>query len=148
MIFEDSHTSIGEVDLHSVEENIGFELPVEYKSFLLKHNGGRPILDSVRHENQHFDYVGYFYAIRGETYHDDLLRQIGELKGMIPDGYLPIAESPGGDVFCISLKKPTKGAVFHWDHEEANYDGEPWEHNMTNLSPSFSVFLDSLCVGE
>jgi len=148
MEFIDSQKSISEEDLLSVEEKIGFELPSEYKSFLLKHNGGSPALDGVRHNNEHFDYVGYFYAVRDEMYHDDLVRQIKEHEGMVPANYLPIGESPGGDVFCISLKGESKGAVFHWDHEEANYDGEPWEYNMTKLSPSLNQFLKDLCVGE
>ncbi len=148
MEFIESYNSISENDLQNVEEKIGYQLPTKYKLFLLKHNGGRPVLNGVRHEGQHFDYVGHFYAICGETYHDDLLRQIKEHKDMIPEGYLPIGESPGGDVFCISLKKSTLGALFHWDHEEANYDGEPWEYNMTNLSPSLTKFLEELCVGE
>ena len=144
----ESYNSISLEDLIEVERKITYQLPEEYKLFLLKHNGGRPVLDGVRYENEHFDFVGYFYAIRGEMYHDDLVRQIGEYKNLIPEGYLPIGESPGGDVFCISLKEPNKGSVFYWDHEEANYDGEPWEYNMTNLSPSLTEFLKSLCVGE
>ncbi len=123
-------------------------MPAEYKTFLLNHNGGRPVLDDVSHENQHFDYVGHFYSIRGEIYHDDLVSQIEEHKDIIPVGYLPIGESPGGEVFCISQKEPTKGAVFHWEHEEANYDGEHWEYNMTNLSQSINVFPEELCVVE
>ena len=148
MEFIDSYNPISENDLKNVENKIGYQLPDEYKSFLLKHNGGRPNLDGVRHNGEHFDYVGHFYAIRGEMYHDDLIHQIKEYKDMIPEGYLPIGESPGGDVFCISLKDPTKGALFHWDHEEANYDGEPWEYNMINLSPSLNEFIKGLCVGE
>ncbi len=148
MEFVESNNPINENDLRIVEDKIGYHLPEEYKTFLLKYNGGRPSVDGVRHNDQHFDYVGYFYAIRGEMYHDDLVRQIKEYKDMIPEGYLPIGESPGGDVFCISFKEPTKGALFHWDHEEANYDGEPWEHNMTNLSSSLNEFLEGLCVGE
>lgn len=148
MEFVESCNAIGQKDLLEVEEKIGCQLPDEYKSFLLKHNGGRPVIDGVRHNNEHFDYVGYFYAIRGEMYHDDLSRQVGEYKDMIPEGYLPIGESPGGDVFCISLKASTKGSIFHWDHEEANYDGDPWEYNMTNLAPSLNDFLAGLCVGE
>jgi hypothetical protein len=148
MEFLESYDAISQRDLEKVEGEVGYQLPQEYKLFLLKHNGGRPILDGVRHENEHFDYVGYFYAIRGEMYHDDLARQIIEHKDMIPEGYLPIGESPGGDVFCISLKEPTKGAVFHWDHEQANYDGEPWEYNMTKLASSLTEFLEGLCAGE
>jgi len=78
MEFVESYNSISPSDLIEVESKIGYQLPEEYKSFLLKHNGGRPVLDGVRHENEHFDYVGYFYAIRDEMYHDDLARQIGE----------------------------------------------------------------------
>lgn len=148
MEFVESCRSISPIDLIEVENKIGYQLPEEYKLFLLSHNGGRPVLDGVRHENEHFDYVGYFYAIRGEMYHDDLARQIGEHKDMIPEGYLPIGESPGGDIYCISLKEPTKGSIFHWDHEEANYDGEPWEYNMTKLAPSLTAFLEGLCIGE
>lgn len=148
MEFLESYNSISISDLIEVESKIGYQLPEEYKSFLLKNNGGRPVLDGVRYENEHFDYVAFFYAIRGEMYHDDLARQISEHKDMIPGGYLPIGESPGGDVFCISLKEPNKGSIFHWDHEEANYDGQPWEYNMTNLSPSLTAFLEELYVGD
>ena len=148
MEFAESYDAISPTDLEKVENKVGYQLPQEYKSFLLKHNGGRPLLDAVRYKNEHFDFVAYFYAIRGEMYHDDLARQIGEHEDMIPEGYLPIAESPGGDVFCISLKESTMGAIFHWDHEEANYDGEPWEYNMTKLAPSLTKFIEGLCVGE
>lgn len=143
----ESHKSTNMDELLAVEERIGFSLPSEYKDFLLKFNGGRPALDGVRHDGEHFDFVGYFYAIRGDMYHDDLVRQLGEHKDMIPKGYLPFGESPGGDVFCISMKEPAIGAVYHWDHEEANYEGEPWEYNMTKLSPSLAQFFKGLCVG-
>jgi len=148
MEFVDSYSPLSPDDLAEVEAKVGRPLPEDYKLFLLKHNGGRPVLDGVRHNGEHFDFIGHFYAVRGEMYYNDLVRQIGEHEGMIPKGYLPIGESPGGDVFCLSLKNPTEGAVFHWDHEEANYGGEPWEFNMTNLSPSLVVFLEGLCADE
>ncbi len=74
MEFVESCNSISSNDLIEVERKIGYQLPEEYKVFLLKHNGGRPVLDGVRHDNEHFDYVGHFYAIRGEMYYDDLFR--------------------------------------------------------------------------
>ena len=148
MEFIETYKSISDSDLLNVESDLGFKLPDDYRSFLLQHNGGRPVLAGVRYENEHFDFVGYFYGVRGETYHDDLIRQYKEHMGMIPLGYLPIADSPGGDAFCISLKEPSIGAIFHWDHEEANYDGEPWEYNMTKLAPSLAVFLAELRDGD
>ena len=109
MEFVDSYNPLSPNDLAEVEAKVGRPLPKEYKSFLLKHNGGRPVLDSVSHNGEHFDFIGHFYAVRGEMYYNDLVRQIGEHEGMIPKGYLPIGESPGGDVFCLSLKKTYRG---------------------------------------
>lgn len=147
MKINNSYSPINQDDLVRVERLIGFELPQAYKSFLLIHNGGRPLLDGVSYKGEHFDFLGHLYAVRGESYHDDLIRNIKQYKELIPSGYLPIGESPGGDVFCISMKEPNLGAVFHWDHEEANYDGVPWEYNMTNISPSLEEFLESLNEG-
>lgn len=102
----------------------------------------------MQYDNEYFDTVGHFYAVLNECEYDDLVRQIREYEGKISKDYLPIAESPGGNVFCISLKSEEYGYVYHWDHETANYDGEPWDYNMTCLSTSFEEFLNNLKDGD
>ena len=133
-----------EREIPLIEKRLGFKLPSQYREFLLKNNGGTPRPDTVPYEGEYFDYVALFYAIRNNAYSNDLFRNIEEYKKYILSHYLPIAESPGGDVYCISLKSEDYGSIYYWDHEEANYDGDPWEENMIKLANSLTDFLESL----
>ena len=141
---KDSYSSISKDDIGRLESDLSIKISDQYSAFLLQHNGGRIVPDGVKVDGEHFDFVGHLYAIRNELAYDDLLTKIDELKGMILGHYLPFGESPGGDVFCLSLSSEEFGAVYHWDHEEANYDGDPWEYNMTKVASSFNDFLEGL----
>ncbi len=132
----------GELDV--VESRLGFSLPYDYREFLKSVNGGKPILDTVELNGEYFDYVGELFSVRNNMYSNDIFRNIEEYRGYLLEHYLPIGNSPGGDIYCISTKQEEFGAVYYWDHEEANYDGEPWEDNMIKLSSSFSEFVDNL----
>ena len=140
----DSYTPLNESDIGRIEERLELTLPKEYREFLLKNNGGKPIPDTVKYEGEYFDYVSFFYAARFNTYGDDLFRNVEEYNEYILPHYLLFGESPGGDVYCLSLKAEDLGAVYYWDHEMANYDGEPWEENMIKLAPSLNEFLAGL----
>lgn len=141
---KDQEESLSESAIPAIEKRLGFSLPNEYRDFLKISNGGSPVPDAVKYEGEYFDYVSMFYSVRRNAYSNDLFRNIEEYRELIPSHYLPIGESPGGDVFCLSLKNEDYGAVYYWNHEEANYDGEPWEMNMIKLAASFNEFLDSL----
>jgi len=140
----ESYKRLSGSDIARIEEKLKVKLPEEYREFLLKYNGGKPIPDAVRHEGEYLDFVAFFYAARFNIYADDLLRNVEEYSEYILDHYLPFAESPGGDVYCLSLKPDEHGSVYYWDHEMANYDGEPWEENMIKLARSFDEFLAGL----
>ena len=141
---QNQETPLKDREIPVIEKRLGFKLPEQYKAFLLKNNGGTPSPDTVPYNGEYFDYVSLFYAVRTNAYSNDLFRNIEEYKEYILDHYLPIAESPGGDVYCISLKTDDYGAIYCWDHEEANYGGEPWEENMIKLANSLNEFLESL----
>ena len=140
----ESYTPLNESDIEQIESKLGFALPGEYRVFLLKNNGGRPIPDGVKHEGEYFDFVSCFFGVRFNTYADDLFRNIEEYSEYVLSHYLPIGDSPGGDLYCLSLKDGDFGSVYHWDHELANYDGDPWEENMTKLAGSLNEFLGNL----
>ncbi len=142
----DSQLPLTVKEVEDVELKLGYELPSEYRIFLQKTNGGIPKPDAVKHEGEYWDYVAYFYAVRNGLYADDLFRNLEEYREMVPSHYLPIGESPGGNLYCLSLKNKDFGAVYFWDHDEANYDGEPWEENMTLLAKSLSEFTEGLYV--
>jgi len=140
----DSYGKLSRSDIKALESDLSIDFPPEYVEFLQEYNGGRPFPDGVKVNGDHFDFIGHLYAIRKELAHDDLARNIEEYKDMILGHYLPFGESPGGDVYCLSLKPEEFGFVYHWDHEEAIYEGEPWEYNMTQLATSFNQFLAEL----
>ena len=139
-----SYSPLNPGDIDRIENRLGFNLPREYREFLLRNNGGKPISDAVKHEGEYFDYVACFYGVRFNTYSDDLFRNLEEYRDYILPHYLPIGDSPGGDVYCLSLKDSDSGAVYYWDHEMANYGGEPWEDNMIRLAGSLTEFLAGL----
>ena len=141
---KDSYKTIFRKDIGRLEKDLSINFPDEYVEFILKHNGGCIFPDGVKVNGEHFDFVSHLYAIRNEMAYDDLLTKINEYSGMILEHYLPFGESPGGDVFCFSLLQNEFGSVYHWDHEQANYDGDPWEYNMTLLASSFNEFIESL----
>ncbi len=140
----ESYTPLNDKDIERIEKRLKVKLPNEYREFLLKSNGGKPVPDTVKHDGEYFDYVSYFYGARFNTYADDLFRNVEEYSEYILPHYLPIADSPGGDVYCLSLKPEDYGSIYYWDHEMANYDGDPWEENMVKLAGSLNVFLAGL----
>lgn len=140
----ESAVPLNENDIERIEKEIGIKLPPEFQSFLLKYNGGKPKPDAVRYSGDYFDFVAFFYGERFRSYASDLIPSVAFYKELIPNHYLPIGESPGGDVYCLSLKNEDYGSVYYWDHEIANYDGEPWEENLIKLSISLSEFIDDL----
>ena len=144
MVITGSYTPLNEADIKNIEAKLDLSLPLEYQEFLLKNNGGKPSPDAVKYEGEYFDFVSCFYGARFNTYSDDIFRNREEYKEYILPHYLAIGDSPGGDIYCLSLKEQDYGAVYYWDHELANYDGEPWEENMVKLANSLTEFLAGL----
>lgn len=142
----ESQPSLTEKEVENVVKKLAFEIPIEYREFLQQTNGGIPVPDAVKHEGKYWDNVSCFYSVRNNLCSDDLFRNIEEYKEMLPSHYLPIGESPGGNLYCLSLRSEDFGSVYFWDHDEANYDGEPWEENMTLLASSLPVFINSLYI--
>lgn len=140
----DSERTLDISEISEIERIIGIKLPKEYSEFLLKFNGGKPIRNCFVLDSEDYKEVSHFYSERFSIYSGDLIKSINKYTDQIPSHYLPVAESPNGDVFCISLKKIDFGSVYIWDHEMANYDGKPWEENMLKLAETLSIFLESL----
>ena len=135
---------ISKSEIGLVEKRLGFDIPPEYKIFLLKTNGGIPYPGSVKYDGEYYDCVAYFYSAGNDNSSNDLFRNLEEYRGVVPSHYLAIAESPGGNLYCLSLKNEDYGSVYFWEHDEANYDGETREENMILLAPSLTKFIDEL----
>jgi cell wall assembly regulator SMI1 len=138
--------------LNSIEKKLGIVLPDEYRSFLLKHNGGRPRPKCVFHfKNENGkscdSMVDWFLAIYDgehdnfETYYK--LYKAREAR--LPKELIPIAHDPGGNLICIAVSGEKKGSVFFWDHEKEADEHEPADYrNVYLITNSFNEFIASL----
>ena len=118
------------------EKRIGFSLPVPYRSFLLKFNGGRPYPYHFAVPNWYHrkSLINDFYGIVPGEY-NDLEENIELLRGRLPKGFIPIADDPGGNCILISTEAATYGKVYLWDHEN-----EP-ENASENLSDYPNIYI-------
>ncbi len=141
----DSQEPISEREIVDLESKCRIKLPVDYRDFLLKYNGGRP-------EPNCFDFkntddgsdVKLFYGFR-KNYEYNLGKQIELRQNRLPIDLFPIAEDSGGNVICIGIRGEYSGKIYFWDHElEADAGEVPDFSNITLIADSFQEFLDGL----
>ena len=124
----------------SFERRNGFELSIDFRTFLLEHHGGVPAPD-------------FYWVVAG-----DWGSGIESLYGFGPDGYqlqqylderdsllisadlLPIGDDGCCSYLCLGIAGPRRGHVVYVDHEVAPGARE----RERTLSTSFAEFLASL----
>jgi hypothetical protein len=89
------------------------QLPLEYKSFLKKNNGGRPNLNIFKTSNSEYETdIQFFFGITKGIY--DLRGNYERLKNKIPKKFIAIAIDSGGNFILLDLEKE---AIYYFDHE-------------------------------
>ena len=156
MLLINSADKINAEDIAAFENEVGIKFPEEYKQFILKENGGKPeedwlydFFDEVT-EAENTSVIREFFSL----FLDDTVK-IGNLKKiyktmtyeeMIPDGMLPIADDPGGNVIGISLNKDDYGYVYFINHE---YDDLDTGYLVkSKIAESLNEFLDALYLSK
>lgn len=144
-------------ELAAFENELGTDLPDDYRSFLMATNGGYlggrlwffgPTPDG----NAADAGVHHLGGFRKE-WHFSLLEHRNCYAGRIPEGLLWVADDPFGNAICIGLSEPHRGHIYFWDHE-AEPDPEQWDGqvetagNVTLLANSFSEFVTGLKPSE
>ncbi|MBZ9558059.1 MULTISPECIES: SMI1/KNR4 family protein [unclassified Modicisalibacter] len=139
-------------DFEEVERKLKKPLPMAYKKFLLKHNGGEPRESYIDFDAEKLNLSGQainvFYGL-GVQPCDDIVHKIGSIGDQIPEGVIFIADTAGGDHFLLSLRKDSYGEIFYKDHEFE--DLSPFEpsknilpESIVKVANTFSDFLDAL----
>jgi ankyrin repeat protein len=122
-------------DLRAFEQRLGVQLPIDYRDFLLRNDGGMPSPSLVRGEDGSTTSIGLFLAIVDV---EDALRTRAP-DDCVANGMLPVAESGGGDYFYLLLD----GGVYYWDHDVAPFD--QFRHtDLPRVASSFGDLLDRL----
>jgi hypothetical protein len=142
----DPHRPTSRQEIDSFEQRMSIKLPLEYRNWLLKYNGGSPrprVFRAGSGPEQWTSCVAWFYAIY-EGRLSNLEREITTFKikeTRIPKDLIPIADDPGGNQICLGYEGPNLGKVFFWDHErecDGSYD------NCYLIANSFNEFIASL----
>ncbi|EAB5656919.1 SMI1/KNR4 family protein, partial [Salmonella enterica subsp. enterica] len=111
-------------DISDFEREIKGVLPIDYKNFLMKHNGGQPQPDSFKFFSDRNDAssVDRFLSL-GKEKNSNLLKYYNNYKDRIPSGFIPIAHDAGGNLIIMGLKD-NENKIYFWDHEIEVDEGE------------------------
>jgi hypothetical protein len=134
-----------EGDIRALEDLIGASLPTDYRSFLLRYNGGipRPKGFLVRNMSGNPDsIVQVFFGIDRTIESSDVRWNYEVFKGRTPSNLFPIACTPSGDLVCLSLSGHDAGSVVLWDFYAEHKP--PTYANVYYVAPSFEGFINAL----
>jgi hypothetical protein len=137
-------TSLAEIE--KFEELIRAKLPEDYKQFLLKHNGGHPIMDGFKliqpvNEQINEAVIDWFYALYdGEAC--NIVKKFNTYKNELSENLLAIAYDSGGRT-CLGIKGEEYNKVYYWTTNWSFWRGE--EYNKLYLAANtFSEFIHGM----
>lgn len=139
-----------EKQIQTLEKQIGCGLPDEYREFLKTVNGGHPNPDCVDVPGvAGIDKLGVgplFHLQPSKPVVDELSYEFERARALLPEGHLPIAGS--SDLFTLSLKPKSFGAVHWWFHEtdDVDDDGNYLDSAGYLLAGSFDEFLTRIAL--
>lgn len=134
------NTSISLENIKQFEHEYNVMLPKQYVDFLLKYNGGYPIESNFKiSDDEGESLVNKFYGIGDMK--SNLAKVFEILEGEIPEGFISIADDPGGNEILLGVGGKYQEKVYFWIH-----DIEPEDEmgNMFILADSFSEFFNNL----
>jgi hypothetical protein len=155
----DSAEPVSAAQLAQIESSLDLRLPADYRSFLLRANGGVPDPNGFRYtvvdeeegtRRRHKAKITRFYPAT------ELKAPGGEVKGSetgsqgagwfgFPDWLLPIAnveDALEGGMVCIAVKGKRQGRIYYWPEQEIGED------TLHRVADSFGSFLALLGQGK
>jgi hypothetical protein len=139
---EESGPLISELDVRRFERGHNLVLPSDYKAFLLKHNGGRPVppdfLLKLEDEPVHWR-VHFFFGLNDREESCCLPWNWEITSETRPAGTLPIAGDEAGNMLYLRWDEPDRGSV-HFGATPS--DGRRVQ--LIRICGSFTEFLERL----
>lgn len=148
LVMEDTKQPVTDSQLDSLEGRLKVVLPKEYRSWLLKYNGGHPLRARFIRKGISGPYsdgvVAWFFAVHEGQYEnfESKYRFWILREKRLPADLVPIARDPFGNLICLAFDGPYKGRVYFWRHEEEA--DEPSYDNCDLIADSFSEFIAGL----
>ena len=126
------------------EQMQGVILPTDYRLFLAKYNGGKPIPNSFDFDDGNdASCIDSFLGITDKDYYS-IQDYMLSYEERIPKGFIIIAHDPGGNLVLLGVANGQHG-IYFWDHEMEADDGEiPGFENMYLIAENFEQLLSVL----
>jgi len=142
-----NHIPITEPMVRALEEELGFDLPKDYRTFLLEYGltalKGYITYPDPDRPGKPGGGVEAFLGINPGNSGDLMLTREG-LGKRLPIEILPMADSPEGKI-CISLHGKDKGRIFSWMRDEPH--NNPYR-NLFFVAEDFDSFMNSLYLDD
>ena len=130
--------------IDDLESIVGTTIPTDYRRFLAEINGGRPSPSAFEGPTGDGSVLNWFFTLNQEEQSYFIPRRIEVFKDRLPSKLLPSASDPFGNLVLLDLGARSVGAIYFWDHENENPDGDPWWDNIAYIAPSFTEFVNGL----
>lgn len=130
--------------IDDLETRLGATIPTDYRQFLAENNGGRPSPSAFERLTGEGAVINWFFTLSQEERIHNIYRKINVYRDRLPQKLLPIASDSFGNLVLVDVGAKDVGAIYFWDHENENPEGEPWWDNISFIVPSFSEFINRL----
>ncbi|MCH2059463.1 MAG: SMI1/KNR4 family protein [Verrucomicrobiales bacterium] len=134
-IIESLNPGAEEPEIEALEENIGQELPTDYRDFLLTHNG-----QSQESNPGFFDMFSLMpLELVQESWEElETLRDDSGEENSCPGDWLPFAEDGSGDLLCVELES---GGVSKFINDDSNEEiADSFEEWLTDI---YAILINS-----
>ncbi len=132
-----------EARVEALEAQIGARLPDDYRQFLLRYNGGKPLPSGFRLAQRTGPYTDSLVHSLDSLYDDDICNLESTVRWQrVPPGVITIGCDPGGNGICLVVAGERRGQIWFWDHERE--PDEPDWSNMDLVATSFEAFMKGL----
>ena len=143
--FKTSNPPINLTTLQEFQQSWNFNLPLCYKEFLLRQNGGRPVQNifSIAGFDDPLGVIQVFFGLNTPIKTSDLNWQLNNRITPFPRGLLEIACTDGDDLICIDTKS-SDTPVYFYDHRPSWGNGIWRNEDLYYVASSFQEFLSQL----
>jgi cell wall assembly regulator SMI1 len=138
--FEHGHGASNDA-VASLEREIGFDFPEDYRQFLIAFAGaGNPDESSFNVIDKGRPFAANFGSVLsvaiGEN--DSVRETMTNLGDSLMPGIVPIISTGMGDLVCLDFRNGMAASVVYYNHNR------PLENSIIPLAHNFTIFLDML----
>ena len=123
------------------ENQLGVELPDDFKEIIKNQDGGTPelpALDFCGMSEKVFS--GLIPLLEFNDYSESIIETINSYETPFPEGIIPFAQDPFGNLYCFDYRNKSTPIIVYWNHEE----GMNNENQFCFVADNFTKLLSML----